>query len=97
VSSARSDPRRPSKHWGAIRESLTGHGRIEVDMRRRLLLRSVIEGIDAHAYSGETESERRLELEDALIANEVKALVATSRSDLLAACANNDVPTARSW
>ena len=28
--------------------------------------------IDAHAYSGETESERRLELEDALIANEVK-------------------------
>jgi ATP-dependent DNA helicase RecQ len=34
--------------------------------------------IDAHAYSGETESERRLELEDALIANEVKALVATS-------------------
>ena len=36
------------------------------------------EGIDAHAYSGETEPERRLELEDALIANEVKALVATS-------------------
>jgi len=36
------------------------------------------QGIDAHAYSGETESERRLELEDALIANEVKALVATS-------------------
>jgi len=35
-------------------------------------------GIDAHAYSGETEPERRLELEDALIANEVKALVATS-------------------
>jgi ATP-dependent DNA helicase RecQ len=34
--------------------------------------------VDAHAYSGETESERRLELEDALIANEVKALVATS-------------------
>ncbi|HEX5937970.1 MAG TPA: helicase-related protein, partial [Actinomycetota bacterium] len=29
-------------------------------------------------YSGETEPERRLELEDALIANEVKALVATS-------------------
>ena len=36
------------------------------------------QGIDAHAYSGETEPERRLELEDALIANEVKALVATS-------------------
>jgi ATP-dependent DNA helicase RecQ len=36
------------------------------------------QGIDAHAYSGETESERRLELEDALIDNEVKALVATS-------------------
>jgi ATP-dependent DNA helicase RecQ len=35
-------------------------------------------GIDAHAYRGETEPERRLELEDALIANEVKALVATS-------------------
>jgi hypothetical protein len=35
-------------------------------------------GIDAHAYSGETESERRLELEDALIGNDVKALVATS-------------------
>jgi ATP-dependent DNA helicase RecQ len=50
------------------------------------------QGIDAHAYSGETESERRLELEDALIANEVKALVATSRSDLLAACANNERP-----
>jgi ATP-dependent DNA helicase RecQ len=36
------------------------------------------QGIDAHAYSGETDAERRLELEDALIANEVKALVATS-------------------
>jgi hypothetical protein len=36
------------------------------------------QGIDAHAYSGETEPERRLELEDALIANGVKALVATS-------------------
>ena len=36
------------------------------------------QGIDAHAYSGETEPERRLDLEDALIANEVKALVATS-------------------
>jgi ATP-dependent DNA helicase RecQ len=36
------------------------------------------QGIDAHAYSGETQPERRLELEDALIANEVKALVATS-------------------
>ena len=36
------------------------------------------QGIDAHAYSGDTEPERRLELEDALIANEVKALVATS-------------------
>jgi ATP-dependent DNA helicase RecQ len=36
------------------------------------------QGIDAHAYSGETESERRLELEDALIGNEVTALVATS-------------------
>ena len=36
------------------------------------------QGIDAHAYSGETESERRLELEDALIGNDVKALVATS-------------------
>jgi ATP-dependent DNA helicase RecQ len=36
------------------------------------------QGIDAHAYSGETEPERRLELEDALFANEVKALVATS-------------------
>ena len=36
------------------------------------------QGIDAHAYSGETEPERRLELEEALIANEVKALVATS-------------------
>jgi ATP-dependent DNA helicase RecQ len=36
------------------------------------------QGIDAQAYSGETESERRLQLEDALIANEVKALVATS-------------------
>ncbi|MGH2680024.1 MAG: RecQ family ATP-dependent DNA helicase [Actinomycetota bacterium] len=36
------------------------------------------QGVDAHAYSGETESERRLELEDALLANEVKALVATS-------------------
>jgi ATP-dependent DNA helicase RecQ len=36
------------------------------------------QGIDAYAYSGETEPERRLELEDALIANEVKALVATS-------------------
>ena len=35
-------------------------------------------GIDAHAYSGETDPERRLELEDALIANGVKALVATS-------------------
>ncbi len=35
-------------------------------------------GIDAHAYSGETESERRLELEEALIHNGVKALVATS-------------------
>ena len=35
-------------------------------------------GIDAHAYSGETESERRLELEEALIDNGVKALVATS-------------------
>jgi ATP-dependent DNA helicase RecQ len=35
-------------------------------------------GIDAHAYSGETESERRLELEEALIGNGVKALVATS-------------------
>jgi ATP-dependent DNA helicase RecQ len=39
---------------------------------------SFLRGIDAHAYSGETEPERRLELEDALIANEVKALVATS-------------------
>jgi ATP-dependent DNA helicase RecQ len=36
------------------------------------------QGIDAHAYSGETDPERRLELEDALIANDVKALVATS-------------------
>ena len=36
------------------------------------------QGIDAHAYSGETESERRLELEEALIGNDVKALVATS-------------------
>ena len=36
------------------------------------------QGIDAHADSGETEPERRLELEDALIADEVKALVATS-------------------
>ncbi len=36
------------------------------------------QGIDAHAYSGETEPERRLELEDSLIADEVKALVATS-------------------
>ena len=36
------------------------------------------QGIDAHAYSGETDPERRLELEDALIANGVKALVATS-------------------
>jgi ATP-dependent DNA helicase RecQ len=35
-------------------------------------------GIDAHAYSGETEPERRLELEEALIGNGVKALVATS-------------------
>jgi len=35
------------------------------------------QGIDAHAYSGETEPERRLELEDALIGNEV-TLVATS-------------------
>jgi len=35
-------------------------------------------GIDAHAYSGETEPERRLELEEALIGNTVKALVATS-------------------
>jgi superfamily II DNA helicase RecQ len=35
------------------------------------------QGIDAYAYSGETEPERRLELEDALIANEVKALVAS--------------------
>jgi ATP-dependent DNA helicase RecQ len=35
-------------------------------------------GIDAHAYSGETESERRLELEEALIHNGVKSLVATS-------------------
>ena len=36
------------------------------------------QGIDAHAYSGETEPERRLELEEALIGNGVKALVATS-------------------
>jgi ATP-dependent DNA helicase RecQ len=36
------------------------------------------QGIDAYAYSGETDPERRLELEDALLANEVKALVATS-------------------
>jgi ATP-dependent DNA helicase RecQ len=36
------------------------------------------QGIDAHAYSGETEPERRLELEEALISNDVKALVATS-------------------
>jgi ATP-dependent DNA helicase RecQ len=35
------------------------------------------QGINAHAYSGETEPERRLELEDALIANEAKALVAS--------------------
>jgi ATP-dependent DNA helicase RecQ len=36
------------------------------------------QGIEAEAYSGETEAERRLELEDALIRNGVKALVATS-------------------
>jgi len=35
-------------------------------------------GIDAHAYSGQTEAERRPELEEALIDNDVKALVATS-------------------
>jgi hypothetical protein len=32
----------------------------------------MLERVDAHAYSGETEPERRLELEDALIAGEVK-------------------------
>ena len=37
-----------------------------------------MQGIDAHACSGETESDRRLELEDAPIANEVKVLVATA-------------------
>jgi ATP-dependent DNA helicase RecQ len=36
------------------------------------------QGIEAHAYSGETDAERRLELEEALIDNGVKALVATS-------------------
>ena len=41
-----------------------------------------MQGIDAHAYSGDTEPERRLELEDAQIANEVKALVATSARDV---------------
>jgi len=35
-------------------------------------------GIDAEAYSGETDPDERLRLEDALLANEVKALVATS-------------------
>jgi ATP-dependent DNA helicase RecQ len=36
------------------------------------------QGIDAQAYSGETDADRRLELEEALIRNGVKALVATS-------------------
>jgi ATP-dependent DNA helicase RecQ len=36
------------------------------------------QAIDAHAYHGDTHSERRLELEGALLANRVKALVATS-------------------
>jgi ATP-dependent DNA helicase RecQ len=36
------------------------------------------QGIDAHAYSGETEHEERLELEERLLANELKSLVATS-------------------
>jgi ATP-dependent DNA helicase RecQ len=35
-------------------------------------------GIDAEAYSGETDPDERLRLEDALLANDVKALVATS-------------------
>ena len=36
------------------------------------------QGIDAHAYSGETEHEERLELEERLLTNDLKCLVATS-------------------
>ena len=35
-------------------------------------------GIDARAYSGATDPDVRLELEDALLANSIKVLVATS-------------------
>ncbi len=36
------------------------------------------QGIDAEAYSGQTEHEERIRLEEALLANEIKVLVATS-------------------
>ncbi len=36
------------------------------------------QGVEAVAYSGETDDERRLEIEQALLANEVKVVVATS-------------------
>lgn len=37
-----------------------------------------LQGIDAHAYNGNIENERRIELEDLLLENRVKCLVATT-------------------